>query len=99
MTSLKQERAKLVADARQIHDQAEKEARDLTAEENARFSAIMTDVEKYGERIAQADKLEAIEASLKESTGRISRPQEGALRAAQSSCCGIGSRNSSKTDA
>jgi HK97 family phage major capsid protein len=76
MTNLKQERAKLVADARQIHDQAEKEARDLTAEENARFSAIMSDVEKYGERIAQADKLEAIEASLKESQGRISRPQE-----------------------
>jgi HK97 family phage major capsid protein len=58
---LREDRAKIVADARAILDAAEAEKRDLTAVEQARWDVAMADVDKLGTRIAQMEKLDEIE--------------------------------------
>lgn len=76
-----QHKAKL-AEARKIHTYAEGEGRDLTADEQAAFDGIMADCDQLANLIRQTTKLEqaeaeaeAVEASLKQSKGRISRPE------------------------
>lgn len=71
-----------VAEAKKIHTFAEGEERDLTPDEVAAFDAIMADVDSLSQLIQKTTKLEqaeaaadAVEASLKQSAGRISRPE------------------------
>ncbi len=80
--SLEQQKAK-IAEAKKIHAYAEGEGRELTADEQASIDAIMIDCEKLANLIKQTTKLEqveaeseAIESSLKQSKGRISKPQQ-----------------------
>lgn len=47
----RQERAKLVEEARGILDLAENEKRDLTAEENEKYDRIEADIDKFGDEI------------------------------------------------
>jgi len=61
-----QERAKLVKQARGILDLAEKEKRELSADENTRYENIMTDVDKIGNRIEMEQKVVEAERTLGE---------------------------------
>ena len=58
--ALREERAKLVIEARQIIDNAEKDnGRSLTGEENAKWEKIMSDVDTLAEKINTSEKVEA----------------------------------------
>ena len=73
----RENRAKLVADARAIVNTADSEKRSMTAEENAQFERMMADVDKLGQEIDSEEKetelrskLEAAERSVTETRGR-----------------------------
>lgn len=66
----------LIKEARQLHDAAASEERDLSDTEQEQFNTLMEDAESYSVKIASAEKLEVMEAKLKESQGRISAPAE-----------------------
>ncbi len=74
-TEYRKQQSQHVAKARSIHDQAQKEGRDLTDQETLEFNNEMASSDKCGINAAQIDKLETLESSLKESAGRISRPE------------------------
>lgn len=57
---LKQQRAALKAEARQILDRAEQEKRDLTAEEEQTFDRLMADAEAIGKRIERLERLASL---------------------------------------
>lgn len=74
---MREERAGLVAKAREVLDAAEKAGRLMTAEEQASYDAIDKDIDAIGERIdaaeaqaARVGKIADIEAKLKETKGR-----------------------------
>lgn len=67
---LRQKRAALVAEARTILDAAEKENRDLTAEENEKYDRIMAEVDKLARDIEREERLANIEREL----DQIQRP-------------------------
>lgn len=79
---LRQQRAKLIADARAILDAAEAEKRDLTAEEDTNYTRIMGDKEKsvVGEagklanQIKREEEIQAEERALRESQGHHTKP-------------------------
>ena len=64
---LKQKRAALVAQARQILDTAEGEKRGLSAEESTQYDRIMQDVDGIGATIEKEDRIAAIEGELRKS--------------------------------
>jgi len=68
-------RANLVNEARGIVDRADNEKRGLSAEENGRYEAIMTDVANIAADIEKREKLAGIEASLNESRGVLAGRQ------------------------
>jgi HK97 family phage major capsid protein len=81
---MRQKRATLVAEGRSILDLAEKENRDLTADENTKYEAIMVDVDKQGKAIDREEKQQAIEAQLQQSQGLLAdKPAPGAGGGAQ----------------
>jgi HK97 family phage major capsid protein len=55
--ALRQERARLIGEARSVHDAAEGESRDLTAEESQEFDRIMSDVRSLTARVDRAEDL------------------------------------------
>lgn len=59
MLELRQKRANLVAQAREVNEVAEKEARDLTAEEEQRFSALMDEADTLRKRIEREERMVA----------------------------------------
>lgn len=61
---MRQERAKLVKEAREILDLQEVEKRDLSAEENERYEKLMEEVDKLGEKIEREERLAKIEGGL-----------------------------------
>lgn len=61
--------------ARAIHDHAKEEGRDLTEEEVSNFSDHMSKAKSYGEQADKFAALESYESSMKESAGRISKPE------------------------
>lgn len=71
----RQEQTKELAKARSIHDLAEKEGRDMTEQETVQFNDHISNAEKNGAKAEQLDKLETFESSMKESAGRISKPE------------------------
>jgi len=61
---LRQKRAALVKQAREILDKAEKENRDLTAEEEQEYERIMEEVDKLGKQIEREERMRALEKDL-----------------------------------
>lgn len=66
----KQERAKLVKEAREILDRQEEEKRDLTAEEEERYNTIDADIDKLTARIDREEKQLERERSLGETNAK-----------------------------
>ena len=61
---LRQERAKLLSDARGLVDQAEKENRNLSADESKQYDKMFKDADEIQERIARLEKNEKAEKEL-----------------------------------
>ncbi|PQO33148.1 phage major capsid protein [Blastopirellula marina] len=61
--------------ARAIHDLAKAEERELTKEELESFNNDVAMSEEYGNKAEKLEKLEAMESKMKESAGRISKPE------------------------
>ena len=70
ITQLVNDRAKLIAQARQILDKAEKENRSVTSEENQQFEKMMNDADEMKTKIERRSKLETAEGAVAEWTGR-----------------------------
>lgn len=68
---LKQKRAALVKQAREILDKADAEKRDLLAEEEQKYEAIMADVDKLAKNIEREERMSAIETELNKSRGTL----------------------------
>jgi HK97 family phage major capsid protein len=72
---LKLERAKLLKEARELNEKAEKEKRDFTQEEQNQYDALMNNVSSLGTRIQRAETLGVLEAELEEPENRGHRPE------------------------
>lgn len=66
---LKQKRAALVKQAREILDKVEAEKRDITGEEEQKYDAIMVDVDKLAKDIEREERTAALENELHSSNG------------------------------
>jgi len=66
---IKRDRYALVTQAREILDDAEKESRDLSGEENTKYEALMADVDKFTKQIEREEELLKIEERLKAPAG------------------------------
>lgn len=66
--TLREKRAKLVADARAMLDKAETEKRELTGEENQAFANIEAEIDRLKGEIDRHERLEASEAELRTTT-------------------------------
>jgi HK97 family phage major capsid protein len=64
VVELRAERAKLVAQARALHDKATAEKRDMSAEERAQFDQMMADVDALKKRVDDLEKLTAAEGDV-----------------------------------
>ena len=96
IAQLKQERAKLVADARKILNLADTEKRSMTAEETTQYEKLMSDVDVKGADIQRREKLEQAEAWAQDSQGRRSsatEPGESEQRANGNGASGEEARN------
>jgi len=79
INDMKGKRAALVKEAREILDAAEKEKRsDLTAEENAKYTAIMADVDSLGAQITREEDLQKQEALIVPPTEQRTETNEDA---------------------
>jgi HK97 family phage major capsid protein len=61
---LRRERKKIVDAAREVHDHAEKENRNMTAEEDAKYNELMNKQAEFQARIERAEKQEALDKTL-----------------------------------
>ncbi len=84
ITEVLEQRAKLVVDARAILDKAEKEKRELDAEERKQFDTMIADADKLKDEADQMQKdlesrnhLEAAEKEMAASRGRQSSQDSG----------------------
>ena len=68
---LRQQRSDLLNKARTLVNKAEKEDRDLSAEENEEYKKIFADAEGLKTRYTRLENLSAIESELQETNGRI----------------------------
>jgi HK97 family phage major capsid protein len=71
---LREERAGLVKQARELIENAKKEERELSDEENAQYDKTMEDVDKMRVKIDRMEKLETAESDLDAPTPRTSEP-------------------------
>lgn len=71
---LREQRAALVVKMREILNAAEKESRQLTAEERSEYDRIEADVDGFGETIERQEKLEKREKALADAEPRIVPP-------------------------
>lgn len=68
---LREKRANLVAQAREIQDKAREDKREvMNQEEETRFDAIMSEVEQIGKQVEREESLEAAEKTLAEAQER-----------------------------
>lgn len=75
---LKEQRAKLVKDARAILDAAEADnKRNLTQEEETRYDTIMADVDSMGEKIEREERLARAELEMRSAAGSSSGSASG----------------------
>ncbi len=70
---MKQKRAALVKQAREILDRADEEKRDLTAEEEQQYENIMSEVDKLGKAIEREERLAESTKLLEEITESVHR--------------------------
>src|SRR5690348_5042055 len=70
VTELRQKRAALAAQARELLDKAEGENRALSADESQTWDRMMADVDDIGARVERMEKLANIETEQSESRGR-----------------------------
>lgn len=75
--NLRQQRAEIVAQAREIIQKAEGENRDLTGEERGQYDTMWGQIEELGQRAERLERQAALEAELGESTGDAHRPSPG----------------------
>jgi len=84
---MRQQRANLIEQARQLLDRAEEENRDLTAEEEQQYDRIMEDVDKLAKKIEREERQLELEKSLETiddtRAARRDQPGEGAEQRAQ----------------
>ena len=66
ITELKQDRARLVNEARTLLDKAESEDRDLTTEESEQYDRIIHDVDQLGAKAEREERQVALEKELAE---------------------------------
>lgn len=66
---LREKRARLVNEAKEILEVAGKETRELTTEESAKFDAIHADVEKIAADVQRIERQESLEREMAESAG------------------------------
>jgi len=82
---MRQKRAALVKQVRDILDKAEAEKRGLTAEEEQQYDRIMADVDKIGKDIEREERLLELEKQLSQSQGTVAggkeQPGDGNQRA------------------
>lgn len=74
LKSLREQRGKLIADARAILDRAETEKRGLSAEEITSQNAMLADARRLGETIRNAEEIEAEERGAIPESQRTERP-------------------------
>lgn len=68
---MRQKRAALVKQAREILDRAEAEKRNLTAEEEQQYNRIMEEVDRLGKAIEREERQQALERELAQSQGTV----------------------------
>lgn len=68
-------RAQCVRDARTILDLAEKEKRDLSAEENTRYEALMAEVDALQAKIAREERMTGLESDLSDRATTATTPE------------------------
>jgi HK97 family phage major capsid protein len=71
---LKHKRSLLTTEARELNDQAEKEERGKSADEAAKFEALIAAAEALGEEIAQRERLEFLEKTVNANGDRTGEP-------------------------
>jgi len=74
VAGLREQKVKLIADARVLVDKVEAEAREMTAEERAQFDKMTDDATKAGEDADRRERLEQHEADLARSAGTRADP-------------------------
>ncbi len=79
---LREERAGLIAQARQKHAEAEARQGGPTAEDRAEFDRLMNAADELRRRYEDLERLEAAEASLETADERVSDPMAGGERSA-----------------
>ncbi len=85
---LRQERAKLISQARELNDLTIKEKRDFTGEEREKYDRMMSDVRSMQERITRAEELDGLHSDeersiLKAETDeQLQRAEEGLMNKA-----------------
>ena len=72
---LRQERAGLIAQARQMIEAAEAEKRDLGAEEQQKYDGLMAKVGELGTRATRLEQQRALEADLRLPAGEAHKPE------------------------
>lgn len=76
---LKDQRATLISQARSLIDVAEKDNRDLTAEEQEDYNGLIEQIDALKARIDRSDRLAALDAELETSAPRRNSAQPGAF--------------------
>lgn len=74
---LRQKRLSLVNELRTIVDTAQEEKRDLTSEENDKYSKILADTEKLKSQIDREERLAELEKEMRETPNPVERPHPG----------------------
>lgn len=72
---MKQKRAALVKEARKLLDAVEKEKRELTGEETAKYEEMMKEVDSWGTKIEREENLRKMEEALKVPEPTVVPPQ------------------------
>jgi len=73
---MRQKRAALVKQARELLDKTEEEKRCLTAEEEQQYDRVMADVDKLAKDIEREERQQALEKELAQSQGTIAAGRE-----------------------
>ena len=87
ITQLKEDRAKLIEDARKLYADADAP----TAEDEARFDTMHADADKIGDQIKRLERQEAADAELKKLDDRVTRSAEHHEGVAEDSVTGTNS--------
>lgn len=75
VVELRQKRAGVVAQARELLAAAEKEERDLTGEERQKYEELWGEIESLGKRADRLERQAAVEADLARPAGGVLRPE------------------------